>query len=80
MCALRRSRASTLSSTGIAVERDLQAVGIRYLFLGEALGGRPEGDRFYDHEGHVLYGRIAESRRFESGLSPPGRAGRNTPG
>ncbi|MDE0169287.1 MAG: DUF488 domain-containing protein [bacterium] len=52
-----------------ALERDLQAVGIRYLFLGEALGGRPEGDRFYDHEGHVLYGRIAESRRFESGLS-----------
>jgi len=51
-----------------SLERDLQAAGIRYLFLGEALGGRPEGDRFYDQEGHVLYGRMAESPRFESGL------------
>jgi len=29
-----------------ALERDLQADGIRYLFLGEELGGRPAGDRF----------------------------------
>ena len=52
-----------------ALERDLQAAGIRYVFLGEELGGRPDGDRFYDHEGHVLYGRMAESPRFESGLA-----------
>ena len=52
-----------------ALERDLPAAGIRYLFLGEELGGRPEGDRFYDQDGHVLYGRMAESPRFESGLA-----------
>ena len=52
-----------------ALERDLHATGIRYLFLGEELGGRPDGDRFYDQEGHVLYGRMSESPRFESGLS-----------
>lgn len=52
-----------------SLERDLHASSIRYLFLGEELGGRPDGDRFYDHEGRVLYGRMAESRRFESGLS-----------
>ncbi|MCE2529274.1 MAG: DUF488 domain-containing protein [Acidimicrobiia bacterium] len=52
-----------------ALERDLHAAGVRYLFLGEELGGRPDGDRFYDQEGHVLYGRMAESPRFESGLS-----------
>ncbi|MXY77154.1 MAG: DUF488 domain-containing protein [Acidimicrobiia bacterium] len=52
-----------------ALERGLRAAGIRYLFLGEELGGRPDGDRFYDHEGHVLYGRMAESTRFESGLA-----------
>jgi len=52
-----------------ALERDLHAAGIRYLFLGEELGGRPDGERFYDQEGHVLYGRMAESPRFESGLS-----------
>ena len=52
-----------------SLERDLHPVGIRYLFLGEELGGRPDGDRFYDQEGHVLYGRMAESPRFESGLA-----------
>lgn len=52
-----------------SLERDLRASGIRYLFLGKELGGRPDGDRFYDREGHVLYGRIAESPRFESGLA-----------
>ena len=52
-----------------SLERDLHASGIRYLFLGEELGGRPDGDRFYDPEGHVLYGRMAESPRFESGLA-----------
>ena len=52
-----------------ALERGLQAAGVRYLFLGEELGGRPDGDRFYDREGHVLYGRVAESPRFQSGLS-----------
>jgi len=52
-----------------ALERDLRASGIRYLFLGEELDGRPDADRFYDHGGHVLYGRMAKSRRFESGLN-----------
>jgi uncharacterized protein (DUF488 family) len=48
--------------------------GAKYLFLGEELGGRPEGDGFYDAEGHVLYGKVAEQdwfkdaiRRLESG-------------
>lgn len=52
-----------------SLERELHATGIRYLFLGKELGGRPDGDRFYDQEGHVLYGRMAESPRFEHGLS-----------
>ena len=42
--------------------------GIRYVFLGKELGGRPEGDRFYDSDGHILYGRMAETERFRLGL------------
>jgi uncharacterized protein (DUF488 family) len=45
-----------------------QTVKARYLFLGEELGGRPEGPEFYDAEGHVLYGRVAESELFRSGI------------
>lgn len=43
--------------------------GARYLFLGSELGGRPDGDEFYDAEGHVLYGRVARSARFRAGLA-----------
>lgn len=50
--------------------------GMKYLFLGKELGGRPVGDEFYDAEGHVLYSRVAESplflegiRRLETGVS-----------
>jgi len=41
---------------------------VRYLFLGNELGGRPEGDRFYDAEGHVLYGKVAEQDWFEAAI------------
>src|SRR4051812_31180744 len=46
------------------LERSLTDTDVRYLFLGRELGGRPEGDEFYDEEGHVLYGRVARSRLF----------------
>lgn len=43
--------------------------GIRYLFLGAELGGRPKGEEFYDADGHVLYSRVAESAAFLEGIS-----------
>lgn len=46
----------------------LQNHGIRYLFIGDQLGGRPDGDEFYDDEGYVLYHRVAESDFFNSGV------------
>ena len=42
--------------------------GLKYLFLGRELGGRPEGGEFYDEEGYVLYWKVAESTRFREGL------------
>jgi uncharacterized protein (DUF488 family) len=42
--------------------------GVKYLFLGKELGGRPEGDAFYDAEGHVLYGKVAEQGWFEEAI------------
>lgn len=46
----------------------LGEAGIRYVFLGAELGGRPEGQEFYDPDGHVLYGRLAESANFLAGV------------
>lgn len=42
--------------------------GVRYLFLGGELGGRPEGDGFYDADGHVLYGKVAEQQWFKEAI------------
>lgn len=46
----------------------LEQRGIRYLFMGEQLGGRPIGDEFYDEKGHVLYYRVAEAKFFREGI------------
>jgi uncharacterized protein (DUF488 family) len=45
-----------------------QNVGFRYIYLGRELGGRPEGDEFYDRDGHVLYERVAATLHFNEGL------------
>ena len=52
-----------------ALEKLLGRANIRYLYLGDALGGRPEGDEFYDEDGRVLYWRLAKSGEFLGGLS-----------
>jgi uncharacterized protein (DUF488 family) len=51
-----------------ALKASLEREGVKYGFLGRELGGRPEGEGFYDDEGHVLYGRVAASSLFAAGL------------
>jgi uncharacterized protein (DUF488 family) len=46
----------------------IQAGGLKYLFLGKKLGGRPKDRQFYDSEGHVLYSRLSESPLFLEGI------------
>lgn len=43
----------------------VQGHGLRYLFLGEELGGRPAKPEHYDAEGHALYGEMAGEPYFE---------------
>lgn len=52
-----------------AVQRDLVQSGIKYLFLGAELGGRPNNASYYDARGHVLYGRIKDDAAFLSGIT-----------
>src|SRR6266704_531425 len=44
--------------------RSLNQKGIRYLFLGRELGGRPDKPEYYDADGHVLYSRITADPLF----------------
>lgn len=46
----------------------LARAGLEYVFLGRELGGRPPERDLYDDDGHVLYGRLARTPRFGSGL------------
>jgi len=46
----------------------LSTAGVKYLYLGRELGGRPEGDDYYDVEGHVLYARVAAAPLFLEGI------------
>jgi uncharacterized protein (DUF488 family) len=52
---------------------------IEYLLMGKELGGRPDGEEFYDADNHVMYSRVAESPLFLKGirrLEEEGRASR----
>jgi hypothetical protein len=41
--------------------------------MGKDLGGRPDGERFYDPEGYVLYSRVARERSFRKAIERLGK-------
>lgn len=50
------------------IEPAVNASGLRYLYMGDELGGQPVNAGFYDEEGYVLYDRIAASPGFKHGV------------
>ena len=42
--------------------------GVEYVFAGTELGGRPRGSKYYDADGRVLYGLVAQSPEFLQGI------------
>jgi uncharacterized protein (DUF488 family) len=46
----------------------LKQHGVEYRFFGDALGGRPPGDDFYDDRGRVFYDRIAALPAFRQAI------------
>jgi uncharacterized protein (DUF488 family) len=50
-----------------ALERDLRAHGIKYVFLGRELGARSDDPSCYEH-GRVQYSRLAGTALFRKGL------------
>ena len=53
---------------GDALKQAVVRTGIKYLYLGGELGGRPREREFYDAKGHVRYDLIAESPEFRKGI------------
>jgi uncharacterized protein (DUF488 family) len=50
---------------------------VKYVSLGRELGGRPDGDEFYDELGHVRYDKLAGSQTFQAGIDRVLRGARN---
>ena len=50
------------------IEGWLQQAGIRYIYMGDYIGGRPLNDICYDVEGYFDYHRMAEEPSFKTGL------------
>jgi len=52
------------------VQAAVRAAGFQYVYLGRELGGRPDPDSdLIDNEGHAIYGLIAETDEFLTGLN-----------
>ncbi len=54
------------SKRGLAAE--LEAHGVRYVFMGDALGGKPDDPEMRDSSGHVDYERLRRRPSFHAGL------------
>ena len=50
------------------LDESLAAEKIAYMFMGDSLGGRPEGEQFYDEDGRTLYYRMAQTAVFRQSL------------
>jgi uncharacterized protein (DUF488 family) len=51
-----------------ALQDSLSKAGIKYLFFGKELGGRPKDDGFYGEDGNVDYSKLARSPLFIEGI------------
>ena len=53
---------------GPALKEAVVAAGMKYLYLGNELGGRPRDRQFYDADGHARYDLLASSPLFLAGI------------
>jgi uncharacterized protein (DUF488 family) len=51
------------------MQHSLEQAGIRYLFFGAELGGRPTEPAYYDASGRVLYSRLRDDARFQAAIA-----------
>ncbi|MBU0908887.1 MAG: DUF488 domain-containing protein [Proteobacteria bacterium] len=50
------------------IQSAIQDAGLKYIFMCDAIGGKPSDPGFSDANGRVLYSKIAESKKFRHGL------------
>lgn len=50
------------------IEAAVGAAGLKYVFIGDAIGGKPSDPRYLDANGKVMYDKLAASDTFQQGL------------
>lgn len=51
-----------------ALENHLQAANIRYVYMGDTLGGMPDDPDCYDADGKVVYDKVAQKTFYQEGI------------
>ncbi len=51
-----------------ALKQQLNAQGIKYVFMGDTLGGRPNDPAFYDEENKVDFLKLAQADFYQQGI------------
>lgn len=51
-----------------ALENTLREAGIRYVYMGDSLGGLPDDRTCYDDEGKVVYEQVAQREFYQKGI------------
>ena len=54
---------------GGCIEKWLAAAGVRYVYMGDSIGGKPQDNTCYDAEGFFDYRKMAEVPSFREGLN-----------
>lgn len=50
------------------VENIFAEAGFKYIFMGDAIGGKPTDPEFVDDSGKAIYEKIARSDKFQEGI------------
>lgn len=51
------------------LQQAIESEGLRYLYLGQPLGGRPENSQHLDSDGRALYYKMAQTPEFRKGIA-----------
>ena len=51
-----------------ALAAELQRHGIRYVFMGDTLGGHPDDETCYDEDGQVNYEKVKDTEIYQNGI------------
>ena len=50
------------------IEKAVNGAGLKYIYMGDVMGGKPSGPRYSESGGKVDYARLAAAESFQQGL------------